>query len=103
MKIDSDATYLVESEQDDSVLLAMDLKCTDAMVEWFDSVRDRAFEVISTNEEENSLHVKTDASEYRFRLLSLDAYRAHVQDKVVGQPHFSSTDEVQAYYRAYVR
>jgi hypothetical protein len=103
MKIDSDTTYLVQSEQDDSVLLALDLKCSDGMVEWFDSARDRAFEILSKDEEEHMLCVRTDASEYRFRRLSLDAYRAHVQDKVVGQPHFNSTDEVQAYYRAYVR
>jgi hypothetical protein len=103
MELLSEALYLVQSEQDDTVLLAMDLNCSEELVEWFDSSRDRAFEVVSIKQSDEILIVQTDAAEYRFRYMSLDAYRAHAQDKLVGQPLFKSTPELQAYYRNFVR
>ena len=103
MKILSDALYLVQSDQDDTVLLAMDLKCSKELVEWFDSSRDRAFELVSMQETDEMLIVQTEAAEYRFRFMSLDAYRAHAQDKLVGQPIFNTTPELQAYYQSFMR
>ncbi len=103
MKLCPDTTYLVESTEDDSVLLALDLKFDGALVEWFDTSRDRAFEAVTSEQTEDSLIGQTDASTYTFRSLNLDLYKIKVVDKVIGSPRFNSTAELQAYYRAFVR
>jgi len=103
MKLEPDTIYLVESPEDDTVLLALDAKLQDGLVEWFDTSRDRAFEVVSTEDTEESLRVQTEATTYTFRRLTLDLYKLSVASKVVGQQIFGSTAELQAHYRNFVR
>ena len=46
MKLEDQTVYYIESDNDDTVLIGMDAKKTDELVEWFDTVHDRAFEPI---------------------------------------------------------
>ena len=99
--LDRGTTYLVRSEEDRTVLLALWPKLDDRRVEWFDTVHDRAFAVVEARSDgaDGSVVVRTARATYRFAPLTLDAYRADVRAKVDGQPDFSSTDALQAYYR----
>jgi hypothetical protein len=103
LNLEPDLIYLVQSPDDDSVLLAMDAKINNDLIEWFDSSRDRAFEITGMKSEDDCLIVQTEDTSYTFRELSLELYQQKVVDKVIGSLKFTSTDELQDYYRNYVR
>ena len=103
MKLEPDTTYYVQSEEDETVMLAMDARLHDGLVEWFDTVRDRCFEVKSTEVGEGSLTVHTEGPSYRIRILTLDIYNDRVAGNVVGSRSFSSTEDLQQFYRDFPR
>ncbi len=97
--LDRDTVYLVESAEDQTVLVAVFPRLSSRGVEWFDSVRDRGFRVESVERDGDAVAVKTPNATYRFTPLTIDLYRARVQRRVSGKPAFSSTESVQRYYR----
>ena len=96
--LDRQQTYLVESDSDGTVLLALWPKLEADRVEWFDTVRDRGFRVRAAHEEDGAVVVETERHRYRFRPLDLTLYRERVQHRVDGRPEFASTEAVQAFY-----
>lgn len=102
MKLQPDTVYFVESPEDDTVLLAMDAKLGE-YVEWFDSVRDRCFDVQDVEEDDDLLTVKTERATYGFRTLTVELYNERVIGMVSGHPSFGTTAEVQRFYRDYPR
>ena len=66
MAFEEGTTYYVSSEEDDTVLLAIDAKITDNGVDWFDTVRDRAFPIESIQTEGRVITVRTADATYRF-------------------------------------
>lgn len=103
MTFAQDTIYFVESPQDDSVMLAMDAQLGEELVEWFDTVRDRAFPHIAYEYVDETLKVETEDATYYFRPLTVEIYNEKVAANVVGGRPFSSTDELQAYYRDFPR
>jgi hypothetical protein len=98
-----DTAYFVESSEDSSVMLALDAKLHDGLVEWFDTSRDRAFEVKSFEDLPDGLRVVTERASYQLRRLTIEIYEAHVRDQVTGHRPFSSTEAVQEFYRHFPR
>lgn len=103
MALEPDTVYLVESSEDGSVMLALDAKIHDGLVEWFDTARDRAFELRAVQDEPDGVSVETERARYRLRRLTLELYERHVRDEVTGHPAFSSTETLQDFYRAFPR
>ena len=101
--IDSEATYFVRSDTYSSVLLALDVKHHDGIIEWHDTNRDRAFECNQFSPMDEGFSVQTENGIYTFIYLELDLYKAVVQQMLVGQPEFSSTPELQKYFQKFVR
>lgn len=103
MMLENDVTYLVESDRDDSVLLAMDAKRSGPVIEWFDTVRDRMFEPLRVEDAGEELRFQTEGARYALRKLTVELYNAKVAAKVDGHPVFGDTDAVQRFYRHYPR
>ena len=103
MPLRKDTIYFVDSAEDGSVMLALDAKLHDGLVEWFDTSRDRAFEVKSVEELPDGVLAVTERATYRLRVLTLELYEAHVRDNVTGHRSFASTEAVQDFYQRYPR
>jgi hypothetical protein len=103
MSLRGDQTYFVESPNDDTVLLAIDVRLDEGQVEWFDTVRDRAFPVRACRETRDGVFVVTDHTEFRFRPLTLELYNERVIAQVTGHRSFGSTEELQRYYADFPR
>ncbi len=103
MKLEPDTIYFVESPEDDSVMLAMDANLGDELVEWFDTVRDRAFPYRTVDPGDGALKVQTENATYTFRLLTVELYNDRVSAHVVGGRPFATTDELQSFYRDFPR
>lgn len=103
MALHPDTVYLVDSPEDASVMLALDAKVHDGIIEWFDTARDRAFELEEVVDEPDGVRAQTERARYRLRRLTLELYEQHVKDLVTGHPHFASTESLQAFYRAFPR
>lgn len=95
--------YYVSSPTDDSVLIALDPKLTERYVEWFDSVRDRMFEVVKVNEQGQVIIVETERGTFKFEPMTIELYERHIKRKVDGQPAFYSTEQVRSFYQAFPR
>lgn len=95
--------YYVSSATDDSVLIAIDPKIHDGYVEWFDSVRDRMFEVVNVKRDGEVIEVETPRATYRFQPMTLELYDRFIKDKVDGKPSFYSTEQVRSFYQAFPR
>ncbi|MBI2377798.1 MAG: hypothetical protein HYV07_27600 [Deltaproteobacteria bacterium] len=95
--------YLVESGEDPTVLLALDARVHDGLIDWFDTVRDRAFPIKSSKDLPDGLEVVTERATYRFRKLTKELYDQHVVAKVAGGRRFEATADLQAFYDAFPR
>ena len=105
--------YFVESPDDDSVRLAMDLQIGEGpkglpVISWSDTSRRRAFEVFEFKTPVKELQRPEPAEVrftsmsgrlYRLRPLTLRLYNDFVRATVHGEPVFSSDAEVQRFYR----
>lgn len=103
MKLQDNTTYLVESDGDDTVLLAMDAKVRDGWVEWFDTVRDRAFQPEQLEPTPDGVRFQAHGRKYALRKLTAELYNARVAGKVTGSRSFRDTDALQSYYRQFPR
>lgn len=103
MALEADCVYLVESPEDGSVMLALDAKIHDGLIEWFDTTRDRAFELRRVTDEPDGVSVETERARYRLRRLTLELYDRHVREHVTGHPPFATTESLQTFYRAFPR
>jgi hypothetical protein len=103
MPLDPNTIYLVESDEEPSVLIAIDAKIERRYVGWFDTVRDRLFKVEAVEDEGEIVRVKSPRGTFRFRPLTIELYDEKVRARVTGRPRFGSTAEVQRYYRALPR
>ena len=101
--IDSSVAYFVRNEHDSTVLLALDVKHHDGIIEWHDTQRDRAFHCERLNPSDDGFTAETENGAYAFSFLDLDLYKIVVQQKLVGTPEFSSTSELQKYFQRFVR
>jgi hypothetical protein len=105
--------YFVESPDDDSVRLAMDLRIEESskglpVISRSDTTRRRVFEVfefktpvreLSRPEPDQVQFTSMSGRLYRLRPLTLRLYNDFVRETVEGQPVFSSDAEVQRFYR----
>lgn len=103
MKLETGVTYYVESDRDDTVLLAMDAKARAGVVEWFDTSRDRMFKPLSVEETNDSFSFTTKDARYTLRRLTVEIYDRKVMGKVDGHPKFFDTEAVQRFYRSFPR
>ncbi|MBI4815583.1 MAG: hypothetical protein HY791_04975 [Deltaproteobacteria bacterium] len=103
MSLKKGLTYLVESPEDSSVLLALDARVHDGLIDWFDTVRDRAFPIKSSKDQPDGLEVVTERATYRFKRLTKDLYDSTVVAKVTGSRPFATTEELQEFYRKFSR
>lgn len=92
-------TYLVDSEEDQTVFLALNPRLGKGRVQWFDTVHDRIFRVQSVEAEGDVIKVLAEKASYTFRPLTLDLYHDRVQHSVTGRLDFSSTEELQHHYQ----
>lgn len=95
--------YFVESDGDDTVLIALDPKLNGRYVEWFDTLRDRMFEVVKMNDDGDAVTVDTPRAAYTFKPLTLELYDRFVKRVVDGQPAFYSTEQVRSFYQGFPR
>lgn len=103
MALEKNTIYLVESDEDPTVLIAIDAQFNGELIEWFDTVRDRAFVVLSKTALPDGLSVVTERATYKLRRLTLELYEAHVLDQVTGHRIFADTEAVQDFYRRFPR
>lgn len=103
MKLEPGVTYYVESEADDSVLLALDAKLGKGAVEWFDTTRDRYFKTLSLEDAGDELRFETERGRYVMRKLTAELYRQKVAGRVDGHPKFTDTEALQQFYRRFPR
>ncbi len=103
MKLENGVTYLVESDHDRTVLLAMDAKQSGKAIEWFDTCRDRAFEAVKVEDVGEELRFQTPDARYAMRKLTIELYRSRVAAQVDGHPNFADTESVQRFYRQFPR
>ena len=101
--LDPDITYLVESDEDPTVLLAIEARITENGAEWFDSVRDRCVGVEGIEAKPGLVIVNGERATYRFRPLTLALYNQHVISHVAGNPSFGNDGELNDFYRRYPR
>lgn len=103
MKLESGVTYLVESDRDDTVLLALDAKASPMGIEWFDTSRDRAFHPTKVEETKDAFRFETAEARYALRKLTVELYRQRVMGKVDGSPSFPDTESLQRFYQRFPR
>jgi hypothetical protein len=103
MSLEKDVTYLVESDHDDTVLLALDAKVQGKGVEWFDTNRDRGFMARKVEKTTDGLRFETGEAKYALRKLTLELYNRKVLMNVDGRRMFHSTEALQQFYRHYPR
>jgi len=103
MKLEPNVAYYVESDADDTVLLALDAKLRKDAVEWFDTSRDRMFKSVRVTEQDDAVEVETPNAKYTLRKLTIELYNRKVAGKVDGHPSFADTESVQRFYRAFPR
>ena len=103
MKLEPNVTYFVESNNDDTVLLAMDAKTGKGTVEWFDTSRDRFFNAVKVEETPDAFRFETATGKYALRKLTIDLYNERVAAKVDGHPVFPDTEAVQRFYQHFSR
>ena len=103
MKLEQNTAYYVESDLDDTVLIAIDAKTDGRAVEWFDTCRDRAFLTRETEETEDSFRFRTERACYELKRLTLEIYNSRVVGRVDGHPWFPSTEALQQFYRDFPR
>jgi len=103
MKLEPNVTYFVESDADDTVLIAMDAKVRNGGVEWFDSSRDRAFKAVKVEETSDAFRFETATAKYALRKLTIELYNKRVAGKVDGHPAFLDTESVQRFYAKFPR
>ena len=101
--LDPDITYLVESDEDPTVLLALEARISDNGAEWFDSVRDRCVAVQGLDVKPGVVVVTGERAVYRFRPLTLELYNERVAAHVAGHPSFGSDAELNDFYRRFPR
>lgn len=102
LEIDRDVVWFVDSDRDETVLLALDLHVTEHGIEWFDTVHDRVFVPRAPiTKERDTLFFETEGARYALSPLTLDRYVRSVRKRIhtTTPPLFESTEEVQAYFR----
>lgn len=103
MKLEPGVAYYVESDRDDTVLVALDAKQSRHGIEWFDTVRDRLFAPLNLEETADALSFSTAQARYTLRKLTLELYQQKVGPKVDGRRVFADTESVQRFYQQYPR
>lgn len=97
--------YFVESPQDDSVLVALDVQRLGDTISWQDTTKERRFnigEVIS--QDPNDYRFKTsaefgDAADYRLTEMTLDTYRLAVKPRLINGRNFNTKEEMIAAFK----
>jgi len=78
--------YLVESDRDSTVLIAVDLTRQGDFLSWFDTRKDRAMEVKKIIKDEDDIFsfIRKDGEgeTYTFTPMTLEIYNAKVKDKL---------------------
>jgi hypothetical protein len=95
---DPEELYLVTSEEDSTVLLALDAKCHGDLVEWFDTYRDRAKPALAVEKQGAVITVKSEGATYRFEPLTKALYDARVKEQVELSPDFENTGDLKRFY-----
>ena len=90
----------VFSLEDDTVLVALDVKLRDNEIEWFDTTKERRMAVkkIIEDSPDRFAFERADGKggAYLFRPLTLDLYRKHVQKSLLAQKDFATEEEMLA-------
>lgn len=99
VELDRSLLYLVESEQDPTVLLALEPHYEDGYMCWLDTVRPRMIEgELVRSDAQSATFQGEDGARYDFRPLTLREYDAHIREGVEGSPSFQSDAELHAFY-----
>lgn len=98
--MDVDNVYLIESPEDDSVLLALEPCFRDGHMCWFDTLRPRAIPGhLESLSAEDASFVSSRGARYRFRRLTVTLFEERVRGRVEGAPSFGSDEELHRFYR----
>lgn len=98
--LDVDKAYLVESTEDDTVLLALEPSFRDGHMCWFDTLRPRAIPGrLESLSADGASFLSSTGVRYRFRPLTLSLFEERVRGRVEGAPSFGSDDALHRFYR----
>ena len=91
--------YYVTSSQDQTVLLALEVKIRDNLIQWFDTVKDRMMKIGKIIVEDDSRFVfERSANEgggnYIFVPLTLEIYREKVKNRLLAGRDFNNDEEL---------
>lgn len=91
--------YYVSSPQDETVLLAIDVRARGTVLRWFDTVKERI--MVVENWIENTPHgiifersQKEGGGRYTFTPLTLELYQEHVKSKLIAPKEFQTRQEM---------
>jgi len=93
--------YFVESQQDGTVLVAMDVNVNEQnrMVSWFDTVKERMMGYENIQRDNTSLSFTRLASEgggdYNFQPMTLEIYQEKVKPKLLAPQDFDNLDSLK--------
>jgi len=93
----SESAYLVQSDKDDTVLIAIKPSIRARYISWFDGTRDRMFRVASLNQIENLLALSSDEANYFFLPLTYSLYEEFVKPRLISAPPIHSQEELTQY------
>lgn len=95
----SEPVYYVESAEDDTVLVGIDVRIRSGIVEWFDTIKDRSMLVNTILDRSNQHFVfKRSNNEgggiYTFTPMTLERYEGSVKQKLIDGQTFSDYDDM---------
>ena len=86
--------YYVESDQDESVLVGINVQIRGEWISWFDTVKERVMRGKMLENSLECLSFRRDEDDggqtYSFTPMTLDIYNSSVKNKLVGRPEFSN-------------
>lgn len=98
-QLDPSKVYRVISAQDDTVFLAIEPAFQEGHMCWFDTLRPRMLEGQPLSHSQHAAHfLSTEGAEYRFEMLTLEAYNTQVKPKVESGPTFHTEAELHRFY-----
>lgn len=95
--------YYISSPDDTTVLLGLDVIIRDKMIRWYDTVKERMFEIGDIQEDapeqlvftrKDSVTENEPARVYTLQPLTLDLYNAHVKSKLRAGEDFDSVEKL---------
>lgn len=92
--------YYVESKEDSTVQIAMDLKVIEDRITWFDTIKERGMHIkkITDNNPEHFVFVREsngDEQTYTFVPMTLEIYNTKVKDSLIHGRDFDKLEDLE--------